>query len=100
MINGTMNRAHAALAPWEGQNALDAAVTAYTSIAMLRQQVKPTHRLHGIFEGKDWAPNGQSAVPYVIGAMLMPQSRASYTGLREDDVCASSLRICLLSKVQ
>ncbi|KAH7908386.1 peptidase M20, dimerization domain-containing protein [Hygrophoropsis aurantiaca] len=49
--------AHAALSPWEGQNALDAAVLAYNNIALLRQQIKPTHRVHGIFEGKDWAPN-------------------------------------------
>ena len=63
-----MLRAHAALSPWEGQNALDAAVSAYTSIAMLRQQVKPTHRIHGIFEGKDWAANSQSHLGlYVAG---------------------------------
>ncbi|KAF7982808.1 hypothetical protein HWV62_25737 [Athelia sp. TMB] len=49
--------AHAALSPWEGQNALDAAVLAYTSISVLRQQVKPTHRIQGIFLGKNWAPN-------------------------------------------
>ncbi|KAI0357818.1 hypothetical protein OH77DRAFT_1303139 [Trametes cingulata] len=49
--------AHAALSPWEGQNALDAAVLAYTNIAVLRQQLKPTHRVHGIFEGRDWTPN-------------------------------------------
>ncbi|KAI0305373.1 hypothetical protein B0F90DRAFT_1809121 [Multifurca ochricompacta] len=49
--------AHAALSPWEGQNALDAAVAAYTNIALLRQQVKPSHRIHGVFEGKDWAAN-------------------------------------------
>ncbi|OCH92754.1 hypothetical protein OBBRIDRAFT_726149 [Obba rivulosa] len=49
--------AHAALSPWEGQNALDAAVLAYTSISVLRQQLKPTYRIHGIFEGKDWTPN-------------------------------------------
>lgn len=49
--------AHAALAPWEGQNALDAAVSAYTSISMLRQQIKPGCRVHGIIEGKDWAAN-------------------------------------------
>ncbi|KAI6124084.1 hypothetical protein EV401DRAFT_2055965 [Pisolithus croceorrhizus] len=49
--------AHAGLSPWEGQNALDAAVLSYTSIGLLRQQTKPTHRIHGIFEGKDWAPN-------------------------------------------
>lgn len=51
------NRAHAALSPWEGQNALDAAVLAYNNIALLRQQVKPTHRVHGVFKGKDWAAN-------------------------------------------
>ncbi|KAJ7856606.1 aminoacylase 1-like protein 2 [Mycena leptocephala] len=49
--------AHAALSPWEGINALDAAVLGYNNISALRQQLKPTHRVHGIFEGKDWAPN-------------------------------------------
>ncbi|KAG2130100.1 hypothetical protein BD769DRAFT_1627921 [Suillus cothurnatus] len=49
--------AHAGLSPWEGQNALDAAVLAYNNVSLLRQQIKPTHRVHGIFEGKDWAPN-------------------------------------------
>jgi len=49
--------AHAALSPWEGRNALDAAVLGYNNISALRQQLKPTHRVHGIFEGKDWAPN-------------------------------------------
>ncbi|EJD38885.1 amidohydrolase [Auricularia subglabra TFB-10046 SS5] len=49
--------AHAGAQPWEGQNALDAAVLAYTSVGVLRQQVKPTHRIHGIVQGRDWAPN-------------------------------------------
>ncbi|KAI0753276.1 aminoacylase 1-like protein 2 [Daedaleopsis nitida] len=49
--------AHAALSPWEGQNAVDAAVLAYNSISVLRQQLKPTHRVHGMFEGRDWTPN-------------------------------------------
>jgi hypothetical protein len=52
-------RAHAALSPWQGQNALDAAVAAYTNVSLLRQQVKPSHRIHGVFEGKDWAANGK-----------------------------------------
>lgn len=51
--------AHAAAAPWEGINALDAAVLAYSSVSALRQQIKPDHRVHGIIEGKDWVPNGQ-----------------------------------------
>lgn len=56
-------RAHAALAPWEGQNALDAAVSAYTSVSMLRQQIKPTHRVHGTIKGKDWTANSEFFVP-------------------------------------
>ena len=54
-----VHRAHAAASPGEGKNAVDAAVLAYTSIAVLRQQLKPTHRVHGMFEGKDWAPNSE-----------------------------------------
>lgn len=50
--------AHASAYPWEGQNALDAAVLAYQSVSVLRQQIKPDHRVHGIIEGKNWAPNG------------------------------------------
>lgn len=49
--------AHAALSPWEGQNALDAAVLAYMNISALRQQLKPSHRVHGIIQGRDWAVN-------------------------------------------
>ena len=25
---------------------------------MLRQQIKPSHRVHGTLKGKDWAANG------------------------------------------
>ncbi|EGG00930.1 amidohydrolase [Melampsora larici-populina 98AG31] len=50
--------AHAAGAPWEGVNALDAAVAAYTSISTLRQQIHPTHRVHGIIQGSErWTAN-------------------------------------------
>ncbi|CAH1758036.1 4518_t:CDS:10 [Entrophospora sp. SA101] len=40
--------AHAAGSPWEGANALDAVVSAYNSISLLRQQLHPTNRVHGI----------------------------------------------------
>ncbi|KJA28025.1 hypothetical protein HYPSUDRAFT_34300 [Hypholoma sublateritium FD-334 SS-4] len=49
--------AHAGQAPWEGTNALDAAVLAYSSISMLRQQIKPDHRVHGIIAGNNWLAN-------------------------------------------
>ncbi|CAL1714119.1 unnamed protein product [Somion occarium] len=49
--------AHAAYSPWEAQNALDAAFLAYSNVSVLRQQLKPTYRVHGIVSGKDWEPN-------------------------------------------
>ena len=49
--------AHAAAFPWEGINALDAAVMAYNSISMLRQQIKPTWRVHGIISEGGVKPN-------------------------------------------
>ncbi|VDI01410.1 Hypothetical predicted protein [Mytilus galloprovincialis] len=39
--------AHAAAYPWEGVNALDAAVLCYQNVSCLRQQLKPTWRVHG-----------------------------------------------------
>ncbi|KAF9045487.1 hypothetical protein BJ165DRAFT_1477668 [Panaeolus papilionaceus] len=57
IVEYTGHTAHAALSPWEGRNALDAAVLGYNNISALRQQLRPTHRVHGIFEGRDWAPN-------------------------------------------
>lgn len=38
---------HASAFPWEGVNALDAAVALYQSIGLLRQQMKPSCRIHG-----------------------------------------------------
>jgi amidohydrolase len=40
--------AHAAASPHEGVNALDALVMTYSSIGLLRQQLKPDVRIHGI----------------------------------------------------
>lgn len=34
--------AHAAAAPWEGINALDAVVAAYLNVSLLRQQILPS----------------------------------------------------------
>ena len=40
--------AHAAAFPWEGVNALDAAVSAYTAVSLMRQHMRPEWRVHGI----------------------------------------------------
>ncbi|KAG9313027.1 amidohydrolase [Chiua virens] len=49
--------AHAGNAPWEGANALDAAFLAYSNVSVLRQQMKPDHRVTGVIQGCKGAPN-------------------------------------------
>jgi amidohydrolase len=49
--------AHAAAAPQAGRNALDAAVLGYVNVAALRQHIRPTERIHGIFTEAGEAPN-------------------------------------------
>jgi amidohydrolase len=49
--------AHAASAPHRGRNALDAAVLGYVNVAALRQHIRPTERVHGIFTHGGDKPN-------------------------------------------
>ena len=49
--------AHAAAQPWNGRNALDAAVLGYMNVAALRQHIRPTERVHGIFTKAGEKPN-------------------------------------------
>ena len=49
--------AHAAAAPQEGRNALDAAVLGYMNVAALRQHILPTERIHGVFVKGGDKPN-------------------------------------------
>ncbi|KAB7739054.1 amidohydrolase [Parvibaculum sedimenti] len=49
--------AHASAMPHAGLNALDALITAYQSIAQLRQHIKHTERIHGIITKGGVAPN-------------------------------------------
>lgn len=48
---------HAAFAPQEGVNALDAFVQAYVNVSTLRQSLLPTDKVHGIIEEGGDAPN-------------------------------------------
>ncbi|XP_029965821.1 peptidase M20 domain-containing protein 2 isoform X1 [Salarias fasciatus] len=48
---------HASAYPWEGVNALDAAVLCYSSLSALRQQMKPDWRVHGIIKHGGEKPN-------------------------------------------
>ena len=60
----TGKAAHAAADPWEGVNALDAVIQTFNNVSMLRQQIKPSSRIHGI------VTNGGAA------ANIIPESAA------------------------
>jgi amidohydrolase len=49
--------AHAAMAPWEGRNALDAMVLLFASVGLWRQQLRPDARVHGIIREGGTAAN-------------------------------------------
>jgi amidohydrolase len=49
--------AHAATDPWEGVNALDACIQTFNAVSMLRQQVRPECRIHGIIANGGAAAN-------------------------------------------
>ncbi len=49
--------AHAAAAPWEGLNALDAFVQLYVTVSNVRQQMHPTVKMHGIITHGGDDPN-------------------------------------------
>jgi amidohydrolase len=49
--------AHASADPWAGVNALDACIQAFNAVSMLRQQVRPDCRIHGIIDNGGAAAN-------------------------------------------
>jgi amidohydrolase len=53
----TGEAAHAAAFPHRGRNALDAAVLGYVNVAALRQHIRPSERIHGIFTQGGDKPN-------------------------------------------
>lgn len=48
---------HAAAAPWNGVNALDAIILTFNNINALRQQMRPDARIHGVIVNGGAAPN-------------------------------------------
>jgi len=63
--------AHAAAQPYEGINALEAMILAFTSINSLRQHIKAEARIHGIITDGGEAPNivpAHSAAVFLIRA--------------------------------
>ncbi|KAF7595968.1 hypothetical protein BBP40_004114 [Aspergillus hancockii] len=63
--------AHAAAAPWDGINALDAVVAACLNISLLRQQMEPNQSIHGVIVHGGDRPNVipmSAAVEYCMRA--------------------------------
>lgn len=56
-VHFTGRESHAAIAPWDGVNALDAVCLSYNAISMLRQQIRPYERIHGVFRSAGDRPN-------------------------------------------
>ena len=94
--------AHAAAFPWEGVNALDAAVMAYTSISALRQQMKPSWRVHGVFTNGGVKPNiipEKASLQYYIRAptleelgVLREKVMACFNGATKATGCSVEVR--------
>ncbi|KAL1303411.1 hypothetical protein AAFC00_006802 [Neodothiora populina] len=67
--------AHAAAAPWEGINALDALMTAYTALSVLRQQTQPGDIIQGNITHGGVKPNIIHA--YAAGQFVVRSTTAA-----------------------
>ncbi|KAH6988459.1 hypothetical protein EDB80DRAFT_755899 [Ilyonectria destructans] len=95
--------AHAGGEPWKGVNALDAAVAAYTSISMLRQQLQPDERIHGVIEDGGRVPNvipEYSRVNYYIRSPTLQRGEALLTRVKACFEAAAAATGCTLNYIQ
>jgi len=77
----TGKAAHAAADPWAGVNALDACIQTFNAISMLRQQMRPEYRIHGIITNGGAAPNiipEYAAASFCVRAPRLDQMWALY----------------------
>lgn len=63
--------AHAAIGPWDGINAADAAMLFFAGVNALRQQIRPDARLHGVIREAGSKPNiipARAVVDFMVRA--------------------------------
>lgn len=63
---------HAGGRPWEGVNALDAAVSAYVNVGLLRQRMKPDWRISGVITDGGKVPNvipARTTMEFIVRAL-------------------------------
>lgn len=102
-VEFTGNPAHAAVSPWEGVNALDAAVTTYNAVSVLRQQMLPTDRVHCIITNGGQVSNvipEKSAMIYQLRSpdgervdALVEKLRAIVNGAASATGCKASFNL-------
>ncbi|WP_328320191.1 amidohydrolase [Streptomyces sp. NBC_00388] len=76
---------HAALAPWEGINALDAMTVAHTAVGLLRQQLPPGVAVHGIVTDGGQAVNiipARTSSRWEVRAPTVEQLGEAYARVR------------------
>jgi len=86
-VSYTGKSAHAAAAPQQGINAADALTVAQVAIGLLRQQMRPTDRVHGIVTDGGDAPN---IIPEHTGARYSVRART----LEHLDKISEQVRRC------
>lgn len=77
--------AHAGVQPWAGHNALDAAVAAYSTMSMLRQQIHPDERVSAVIEDGGMVPNvipDHSRMAWVVRSPTADAADALYARVK------------------
>ncbi|XP_033740991.1 peptidase M20 domain-containing protein 2-like [Pecten maximus] len=99
----TGRESHAAEWPWEGINALDAAVLCYQSISCLRQQMVPGWMVHGVISNGGHRPNiipGNAQIDYFIRCPTTTELRVFEEKVLRCAEGAASATGCKLEIVQ
>ncbi|TQV90629.1 amidohydrolase [Cordyceps javanica] len=87
-VTFTGQEAHAAMAPFQGRNALDAVVLGYNGVSMLRQQTRPHDRIHSVILDGGSRPN-------VITSFAKTQYYVRSATLREATALENRVRACM-----
>lgn len=95
--------AHAGAAPWNGLNALDAAVATYTSVSMLRQHMRPDERINVIIEDGGTAVNiipAKSRMVFSVRAPTWNQAHALVQRARNCFEAAATATSCTVTDTE
>ncbi|KAM0425571.1 hypothetical protein ACHAPT_009102 [Fusarium lateritium] len=78
--------AHASMEPWNGVNALDAVCLSYNAVSMLRQQIRPHERIHGVFDEAGDRPSvipGKTSVSYYVRSDTLAATERLWTRVKD-----------------